>query len=112
MSEKWTIGDLAQCIYAKDWHPNGAERPPDIGSFAESLFFPAIGQISRVYDVAIWGPHVHLGEDEGDLCYIRIDGFVPFFDARLFRKVAPSDKLVSDRVEIAALTDQPEQVPA
>ncbi len=100
----WEIGDMAKCVHPREWHPHGFERLPDLASFAESLFFPQVGQTYRVYDVAVFGPKVHLGEDDGDLVYIKVDGFIPFFDARLFVKVLPSQE--------AAIEERKVEVPA
>lgn len=112
MSEYWQVGDLAQCAHERHWHPDGAERHPDKASLAEAMFYPAVGSIYRVYEVRIFGPEVHTGVDEGDLCYIRIDGFVPYFDARLFRKVTGQAAKALDRQSIEENDNQPEQVPA
>jgi hypothetical protein len=112
MSENWQVGDLAQCAHERSWHPEGTERNPDLASFAESLFFPTVGSVSKVYEVIVVGPDVHTGVDEGDLCYIRVEGFVPYFDARLFRKVNGSAIEEQDHRAVEEAGTQPEQVPA
>lgn len=108
----WQAGDLAMCAHHRDWCPHGGERLPDKASVAESMFFPQVGETYRVYEVVVFGPHVHGAEDEGDLIYLRIDGFVPFFDARLFVKCTPAAAEFSLEEGIDLPLDKPVTVPA
>lgn len=100
----WQIGDMATCAHHRHWHPSGKERLPDQASFAESLFFPQVGETYKVYDLGVFGPEVHCSEEEGELLYLKIEGFVPFFDARLFVKSERKTELIEQ--------ERREQVPA
>ena len=85
----WQIGDLAQCIRNVSWIPEGTDhRADDIGTFSETFCKPVTGSIYTVTDTAVMGREQH-GGDGGDVLYLLCEGFLAYFDARLFRKVTP-----------------------
>lgn len=105
MSENWQAGDLAMCTYQGAWY---AISPWGIRREAEG---PRTGQILTVRSVS--------RSYSGNLCLLFSDfpdpilpGIVHGYRAIYFRKVTPPEADEFDREIIAAMTDQPEQVPA
>ena len=112
MSGGWQIGDLAQCIRKVSWCPDGTDyRVDDIGSFSETFCKPVVGTIYTVRDIMVMSKEQH-GGDEGDVLYLLCDGFLAYFDARLFIKITPPKADEFDREVIDLMLGKPVPVEA
>ena len=97
----WQKGDLAQCVHPTTWIPAGADcRCDDIGTFSETFCKPVVGSIYTILDLMVHGPDLH-GGDEGDVLYLLPEGFLAYFDARLFVKVTPPKDMTLDKEELS-----------
>lgn len=103
MSENWQVGDMALCIHSGPWH---ARTHDDI----ITVRGPRAGAKLTVREVlTTWrGTAGLLFTDFPDPVIPRTAGYA----GKCFRKLAPPEADEFDREVIAALTGQPEQVPA